>query len=636
MLAAAPTSPRLSAERGDLVAANVDAWLDGLVPAALQREGVAGAVVSVVHDGRVVTERGYGAADSGSSEREPQKVDAATTLFRIGSVSKVVTATAVMQLVERGALDLDRPAQDYLDFDLPVRFKTPVTTRHLLSHTAGFEDVIAGVIGDPDQPAPVLRDVVSTDIPVQIYEPGTTPSYSNYSNALAGYIVERVAQQPYADYVESQIFEPSGMRTATLDQPLRAEALPSMSKGYTATGSSDVPFEMVGPAPAGAISATASDMSALMLMQLGHPDSDRVVLSTEALTTMHSPALDETSLGTLAAGPRMTLGLFEQNRNGHRILEHAGDLTAFHADLQLYPDDDAGIFIALNSTGRAGDSSTVIREMVMDGFADRYFADERTPPVSLPTAADHGAAISGDYLVSRRSESTFARLFFLLSAVTISSTPNGETTFSAVADPDGTLTRFTEVEPWVWQEVDGQRRIAVDHADGIPVAVGLNPAFTLLPMPAFQSILLPVIAFSLLVLLIGLVSTPVAAGIRRYYGVRRPADRLDTRLSRGATGARVALVIAGILWAIVADALLTDSPPPGEFVFRGAQIMTALAAAGAVPAIWLVVRRYVNRAGNTGARRWASIAFAVVSAVAFIGIGYVAIVGGLLSPSISY
>ncbi|MEZ0493086.1 serine hydrolase domain-containing protein [Kineococcus sp. TBRC 1896] len=401
----------------ELTTGDVDTWLDGFVPTALAREGIAGGVVSVVHDGQVVTRRGFGLADTGVDEydqdgpvgRATTPVDPDQTLFRIGSISKLITATAVLQLVQDGVLDLDTPVQNYLDFTLPTRFAQPVTLRHLLSHTAGFEDQIAGVILAPQAVPPTLLSVVATDPPEQIFAPGTVPAYSNYSNALAAYVVQRVTGRDYVDWATEHVLVPAGMGTATFAQPLPQDLADRMSHGYDSTTSPQVPFEIVGPAPADAISATAADMSAFLLSQLGHDTSAEGsavagsssdsgpgrVLPPAALELMHRPALGFDQLGGLAAGPRMALGYFDQSRNGHTILGHAGDLTAFHAQLQIYPDDDTGIFLALNSTGVRPDSSLAVREQLLTGFSDRYFPDQRPAPAPLPTSAQHSAQAEG-------------------------------------------------------------------------------------------------------------------------------------------------------------------------------------------------------------------------------------------------
>ena len=147
--AARPTAGPVAAP---LTAADVNAWLDGYLPYALKTGDIAGAVVVVVKDGQVLTERGYGYADV--EKRTP--VDPALTLFRPGSVSKLLTWTAVMQQVEQGKIDLDADINQYLDFKVPGLGGKPITMRNLMQHTAGFEEQAKGIITEePQHPAAV-------------------------------------------------------------------------------------------------------------------------------------------------------------------------------------------------------------------------------------------------------------------------------------------------------------------------------------------------------------------------------------------------------------------------------------------------------------------------------------------------
>src|ERR1700674_804969 len=122
----------------ELTATDLEAFLDGLMPAQLEREDVAGAVVAVVKDGRVLFAKGYGFA--GVAKHKP--VSPSDTLFRPGSISKLFTWTSVMQQVEQGKLDLDRDVNDYLDFKIPVAFGKPIILRNVMTHTSGFEETV--------------------------------------------------------------------------------------------------------------------------------------------------------------------------------------------------------------------------------------------------------------------------------------------------------------------------------------------------------------------------------------------------------------------------------------------------------------------------------------------------------------
>jgi CubicO group peptidase (beta-lactamase class C family) len=165
-----------------LTQADVEAYVDGLVPYALRRADMAGAVVVVVKDGQVLFQKGYGVADV----KTAQPVDPNATMFRPGSISKLFTWTAVMQLVEQGRLDLDRDVNSYLDFRIPDAFGKPITLRNLLTHTAGFEDVYKnGLVEDP-KATPSVEAYVKRALPPRVFAPGTTVAYSNYGATLAG------------------------------------------------------------------------------------------------------------------------------------------------------------------------------------------------------------------------------------------------------------------------------------------------------------------------------------------------------------------------------------------------------------------------------------------------------------------
>ncbi|WBY08783.1 serine hydrolase [Sphingomonas sp. 7/4-4] len=275
---AAPTTPTGLAT---LTKADADAWLDGFMPYALARGDVAGAVVVVVKDGQVVTQRGFGYSDV--AKRAP--VDPATTLFRPGSTSKLYTWTAVMQQVEAGKLDLDADVNRYLDFKIPPYQGKPITLRNIMTHTAGFEEIIKGLLTF-DKPVPSLGDVLKHRIPERIYAPGTTPAYSNYATALAGYIVERVSGMPFDDYIERNIFGRLGMQYASFRQPLPARLKPYMSQGYELGSGPAKGYELIGMAPAGASAISGGDMAKFMIAHLANGGP---LLKPETAKLMHAP-----------------------------------------------------------------------------------------------------------------------------------------------------------------------------------------------------------------------------------------------------------------------------------------------------------------------------------------------------------
>lgn len=633
---AAPTpAPPLTqpAAPAPLTKADVDAWLDGLLPTALTQARIAGAAVSVVHDGKVVTARGYGYADTGtgtgrsSESGQPVEVDPARTLFRPASISKAVTATAVLRLVEQGKLDLDADITPHLDFELPLRYDTDLTLRHLLTHTAGFEERLSGMIATEEN-AIGLRESLVTDPPEQIYEPGTTPAYSNYGNALAGYLVERVSGEPFEEYVKREVLDRIGMASSSFRQPLPPELRDRLSNGYRTSDGLAQPFEMVGQSPAGALSAPATDMAQFMLAHLGALPAERTPLSRQTLDLMHSPALTESTLGGLAAGERMTLGFFTEDRNGRRILGHGGDTDYFHSHLQIYPDDQAGIFVTFNSSGPTETETIGLRESVLSGFADRYFPGPEAPgSVDEQTRKNHAEAMAGTYQSSRGFQSTFLTAVGLLSSTSVSVLDDGRLLFApGPGSPSPAV--YEEVSPWVFREVGGHRVLAARVANGEVTAIGHDSAFTLLPVGPAHAVGLPVLVGSALVLLLTVLAWPAGALLRRRHG--RPAQQLPGRAVRLASRiATVSALLALAGWVLVFASVLNLQDVPVA-ALRSIQVLQLIGVAGLIPAVGRLVSDVRHRTG------WLRTIAGVLVILALAGTVWFAVEFQLLAPSISY
>src|SRR5437763_7861205 len=245
----------------EMTVADIEAFLDGFMPMQLERENVAGSVICVVKDGKVLFAKGYGYSDAG--KKKPVSTD--STLFRPGSISKLFTATAVMQLVQQGKLDLDRDVNDYLDYKIPPAFSKPITLRNVLTHTPGFEETAKELfVADASKMRP-LGEYLREHIPGRIFPPGVTPAYSNYATAMAGYIVQRTSGKPFEQYVADNIFIPLGMGHTTFVQPLPANLSPLMSNGYQRASKEAKPYEFVQAFPAGSVATSAADMCIFMM-----------------------------------------------------------------------------------------------------------------------------------------------------------------------------------------------------------------------------------------------------------------------------------------------------------------------------------------------------------------------------------
>src|SRR3989475_228308 len=339
----------------ELTAADVEAFLAGVMPLQLAREDIAGAVIMIVKDGKVLFKQGYGYADV----EKKVAVSPDNTLFRPGSISKLFTWTAVMQQVEQGKLDLDRDVNEYIDFKIPAAYGKPITLRNLMTHTPGFEETVQALFVNDAKDLTPLDTYLKEHLPARIFPAGTTPAYSNYGTGLAGYIVQRVSGQPYFDYIDEHILKPLGMNHSTFRQPLLDDLKPMMSNGYDVASQPPKSFEYVNIPPAGSSSVTAADMAHFMIAHLQDGTYEGAqILRPETAKLMHSRQFE--NLPDMNA---MALGFYEEKRNGHRIIGHGGDTQYFHSDLHLIPDANLGFFISYNSAGKGEIGPLMFRDV---------------------------------------------------------------------------------------------------------------------------------------------------------------------------------------------------------------------------------------------------------------------------------
>ncbi|MEN3746739.1 serine hydrolase domain-containing protein [Sphingomonas sp. HF-S3] len=607
----------------NLTKTDADAWLDGYMPYALARGDVAGAVVVIVKDGQVVTERGYGYSDV--AKRKP--VDPATTLFRPGSTSKLFTWTAVMQQVEAGKLNLDADVNQYLDFKIPDYQGKPVTLRQIMTHTAGFEEIIKGLLAF-DHVTP-LGEELKKRVPERIFAPGTTPAYSNYATALAGYIVERVSGMPFDDYIERNIFQRLGMAHSTFRQPLPANLKPFMSQGYMLGSGKAEKYEMISLAPAGSLAASGSDMAKFMI---AHLNDGGPLIKPETARLMHTPA------GNILPGVnRMALGFYEQDINGHTAVAHGGDTVFFHSDLLIWPKEKVGVFISVNSPGKDG-AAGAIRGALMDQFADRYLPVENPKPlVELPTAKEHAKMLVGTWTNSRKIGSNFASIVSFISDATVSLDADGRPLIPSVTTRGGAPRTWIETAPFVWQASDGHQRLAAKVVDGKIVRWSVDDispfmVFDRTPWYLDGAWLMPLFLIGVGVILLTALAWPVAALTRRRFGATLALagnDRKAYRLVRGFSWLVIGVLIG---WAIVITGIENfEAHGSTDWLIYLVQILGAIGFFGLVGvAIWNALRVW------TGKRGWFAKLWSVLLVLSAVFVLWVALAFKLISFGAAY
>jgi len=533
----------------DLTKADVDAWLDGYMPYALKAGDIPGAVVVVVKDGQPLTMRGFGYSDLATQK----PVDPEMTLFRPGSVSKLFTWTAVMQLVQQGKLNLDADVNTYLDFKIPPHNGKPITLRNLMTHTPGFAETAKYLIEFGDKQPKPLGQILSRWVPDRIYDPGTMPAYSNYGASVAGYIVERVSGEPFDQYIQHHILAPAGMTHSSFDQPLPANLRPLMSKGYKPGSDKAQPYEVIGMAPAGALAASGADMGRFMIAHLNH-----TLINPATAQLMYSEANKP-----FPDLPAMALGFYHEDRNGLTIVGHGGDTVWFHSDLHLFLDKNVGLYISMNSIGKNGAAHT-LREEFLQEFADRYFP---APPKNLPTAStakQHGAAMSGHYVSSRAGGFNFLRLAALLGETKVGVDKDGVLVASSITDPSGTPRKWREVKPWLWQEVNG-----ADYLEAVPNANGGIKMFSITPyapiiefLPAPASLnagwIFPVAGFAFLIIIIAALGWPIVALVRRRYKYQSDVSGRPLLLHRVTRATAWLFILLVIGWVVALQSVNND------------------------------------------------------------------------------
>jgi CubicO group peptidase (beta-lactamase class C family) len=627
VLPAAPVPATSAPATGahDLTKADVDAWLDGFMPYALKAGDIPGSVVVVVKDGQPLTMRGFGYSDL----KTAKPVDPENTLFRPGSVSKLFTWTAVMQLVQEGKLDLDKDVNTYLDFKIPPKDGKPVTLRNIMTHTAGFAETAKYLIEFGDKHPKPLGQILGRWVPDRIYGPGEMPAYSNYAASLAGYIVERVSGEPFDSYVQNHIFKPAGMTHSSFDQPLPANLKPLLSKGYKPGSSDAQPYEVIGMAPAGALSASGADMGRFMIAHLNH-----TLINPATAQLMYSNANKP-----FPDLPAMALGFYHEDRNGLNIVGHGGDTVWFHSDLHLFLDKNVGLYISMNSIGKAG-AAHALREELLQEFTDRYFP---APPQNLPTASSakkDGAALSGHYLSSRAGGFNWFRLLALLGETKVSVDKDGLLVASSITDPSGTPRKWREVKPWLWQEVNGGDYLeAVRNADGSIKMFSITPYAPIIEfIPAPTSLdagwILPIAGLALLIVVIAALGWPIVALVRRKYKYASNVTGRPLQLHRATRATAWLFIVLLVGWALCLTAVNNDLGALNgglDVPIRLLQLVLILAIVGTLVAIW---NAYVVVTAP-GRHRVASI-WAVLVALALAFLAWLCLNGGLLTASLNY
>ena len=627
--AAAPVAPAAPGPSGHpLDRADLETWLDGMVPYALKAGDLAGAVVVVVKDGTVLLEKGYGYADVSKKLR----MDPEQTMVRIGSTSKLFTWTAVMQLVEKGQLDLDRNINDYLDFTIPNTFGKPVTLRDLMNHRGGFEEGLKDILWTNPHGVPSTEAYLKDHKRPMLFAPGEVPAYSNYGAALAGYIVERISKEPYERYIERHILVPLGMTHTSFDQPLPERFAPAVSKGYRTASAPPGPYELIVTRPAGSGTTTAADMSRFLIAHLqdGH-FGDAAILQVETAQRMHSPS--ESAPPGFAT---MAHGFFRELHNGRTVLGHGGDTIFFHNEFEFLPAEGVGIEFNFNSRGRQ-DAVYLAREALFDGFMDRYFPESAAPVDSpaLPTALADAQRIAGRYESSRRVEHGFLSLFYVLQQSVIAANPDGTISVPGMFTPDPVT--YREIGPQLWRRAGGNQQLMLQTVSGVKTVVDSEDPTSVLqavPLRRSSALNLTVLIVACLILIWTLLAWLLSPWLRPPKNIPDDLIAQVRRLRLLLRAAAAFDVVYLVCWFMILRPTLSleldfysSSLDPIVGTLEAAGLLAIAAAMLGIWSAWRLFRLNIPR-------RLPVAGF--VTAAALLGVAWIGFIGGLIRFSLNY
>jgi len=563
--------------------AELEAFLDEYITGQMDMYHIPGVVITFVKDGEVFFTKGYGYADI-----ESQTPFDENTLLTTASLGKAFTAVGVLQLNERGMIDLHEDIRPYFtEFELETRFDEPLTFANLLTHTDGFEArMIGGAALTQDDLIP-LGELIHTYNPTQLYPPGQHMTYSDFPANLAGYLTQEISGVPFEQYMADNILSPLGMDSSTFDQHLSDEMIRHLATGYDYQDGAqeEVPMLYIRYAPAGGLRTTASDMNRFMLAMLngGEYNGGRIMdKQTVQMMFTQQFASDLSMAG-------ITYGLFEHFHNGQRALLRDGDGVGTRSRMVLFPEQKKGFFVSYNS----GDNN--LRLNIINTIIDRYFSTgDSSAPVPVNSYQERASMFAGTYRPLQADMTTFGKSMYFFSQLIevkvtdegyLSITPTGMGDQSSVMGGFEGTSLWVEVEPLHFERVDGDGQLSfvqdeAAHVIQMTSGQGYHSTFAKVAWYESQSFHIVLIELAGLLIITMLISAfvtmPLGALVRR---IRKQESSENNPW----------LAVTARVWAAVVGGTLA------LFVFRAIGVLYAIDAVAGFPNfVWGVSDEIVN------------------------------------------
>jgi len=489
----------------------LEQFFDTLVPPSMEQQHVPGVVVTVTSSDSILFTKGYGYADV----EKQQPVDPPQTLWRLASISKVVTGTAVMQLVEKGRADLDTDINEYLNsLEVPSKFDRPITLRHLLTHTAGFDDRYLNKSFRTRAERPALSKFIADIMPERIYPPGEIYTYSNVGNALAALVVEEITGEDFNTYCRKNIFLPLGMERTSFR--LTEELEKDLYSGYVYEDNTyqEVPFDFLGDYPAGQLLSPATEFARFMMCHLQNGSyGDTRILPASIARQMHTPQFTHHPKLNGAVG----YTFYVSEEKGNKTVSHNGGYVGLSTRMLLLPEQETGLFIAGNMA--SGIVNTLSRAFVEEYFNNKKNKTKAYPLTDLPEYDRDVEKFTGYYRGTRHTHKDFTKIYFMMGMGNDVKIWKNDKGMLMMHDHTGKPRRLIQVESGLFRSIDDDYYIAFKmDEEGQPAFLFTSGTEALEKIPAFWSnttqliLLQAILGFFLLVLLIRAVYKALPAG----------------------------------------------------------------------------------------------------------------------------
>ncbi len=585
--------------------AEMEAFFDAYLAEQMEAYHIPGVVISVVKDGQVFFSKGYGYADV-----EKQSPFDENTLLTTASLGKAFTAVGVLQLSERGVIDLREDVRPYFkDFTINTNFDDPLTFANLLTHTDGFETRTIGVATLNEDELKPLGELLATYKPNQILPAGKYLTYGDYAANLAGYLTQEISDAPFEQYMDENILSPLNMSHSTFDQHLTQPMKDSLATGYSYENGEyqPEPFLYVSYAPAGGLRTTAADMNHFMLALLNSGGYEGArILNPDTVQSMFTQQFTGQ-----ADMPGITYGLFEDFKNGQRALLREGDGIGTRTRMLLLPEQNTGIFISYNS----GDSN--LRLNLLGAYLDHYYPAENSAPAPMDDYQARAKLFAGTYRPLQADVSTFAKsMYFFSQLVEMTANVDGTLTIQSAGMGDHSsvmggfegATQWIETSPLHFERVDGDGVIVfIQNENGEIVQMisgqGYHSTFTKLAWYESQSFQMNFVGLAALVLL--------TFGVAVF--LLMPIGALVRKLRRQTTAPQLKLELAALMWGGVVTQMLAIT------VFQSIGILYAINSIANLPNfVWGISPEIINALNSTYLPVFLSLTLPILAIVAWV------------------